>query len=133
MDGSEHSRWALQWAMNEAVARRVLLTVLSVHRPESVPHPEGDLDQERAARKVQALVDKAASNMSGPVPPITLRVIPGSPAAQLIAAGRYADLLVVGSRGTGGFGQLGPGSVSSQVAYDSSCPVVIIFRPWTAP
>ena len=44
-------------------------------------------------------------------------------------AGCYADLLVVGSRGSGGLGQLGVGSVSSQVACDAPCPVVIIFQP----
>lgn len=133
VDGSEHSRWALQWAMNRAVARHAPLTVLSVCYPKAITYPEDDLDQERAALKVQALVDKAATNLPGPAPPVTLRVIPGSPAAELIAAGRDADLLVVGLRGSGGFGQLGPGSVSSQVAYDASCPVVIVLQPQAAP
>ena len=69
------------------------------------------------------------SSQSGPAPPVTVQVIPGSPAAELLGAGRGADLLVVGSRGSGGLGRLGVGSVSSHVAYDAACPVVIIFSP----
>ncbi len=59
-------------------------------------------------------------------------MIPGSPAAELVDAGHDADLLVVGSRGSGGLGRRGLGSVSSQVAFDAPYPVVIIFQPLAA-
>ena len=81
------------------------------------------------AEEVQELVDQAMSSQSGPALPVTVQVIAGSPAAELLGAGYYADVLVVGSRGSGGRGQLGVGSVSSQVAYDAPGPVVIIFQP----
>ena len=74
-------------------------------------------------------MDQAVSSQSGPTGPVTVQVIPGSPAAELLSAGYHADPLVVGSRGSGGLSQLGVGSVSSQVAYDAPCPVVIIFQP----
>ena len=74
-------------------------------------------------------MDPAVSSESGPATPVTVQVIPGSPAAELLGAGQHADLLVVGSRGSGGLGQRGAGSVSSQVAYHSSRPVVIIVPP----
>ena len=56
-------------------------------------------------------MDQAVSSQSGPTPPVTVQVIPGSPAAGLINAGHDADLLVVGSRaaaawaGEGGLGE----------------------------
>jgi nucleotide-binding universal stress UspA family protein len=129
VDGSSQSRLALQWALSEAAARPALLTVLSVHDDRAATCTTGDLTQDQAAEEVQALVDQAVSGQSGSAPPVTVQVIPGSPAAELIDAGHDADLLVVGSRGSGGLGRRGVGSVSSQVAYDAACPVVIIFPP----
>jgi nucleotide-binding universal stress UspA family protein len=129
VDGSSHSRRALQWALSEAGARHAPLTVLSVRDDGAVSCTAGDLTQDQAAEEVQELVDQAVSSQSGPAPPVTVQVIPGSPAAGLLGAGHGADLLVVGSRGSGGLGRRGVGSVSSQVACDAACPVVIIFSP----
>ena len=132
VDGSPHSRRALQWALSEAAARHAPLTVLSVREERAITCTASDLTQDQAAEEVQELVDLAVSSQSGPAPPVAVQVIPGSPAAELLGAGHDADLLVVGSRGSGGLGQLGAGSVNSQVAYDSPCPVVIIFPPAAA-
>jgi hypothetical protein len=44
----------------------------------------GDLTQDQAAEEVQELVDQAVSSQSGPAPPVTVQVIPGSPAAELL-------------------------------------------------
>lgn len=129
VDGSSHSRRALRWALSEAAAQHAPLTVLSVRDDRAVTHTTGDLTQDQAAEEIQELVDQTVSSQSGPAPPVTVQVIPGSPAAELLGAGYYADLLVVGSRGSGGLGQLVVGSVSSQVAYEAPCPVVIIFQP----
>jgi nucleotide-binding universal stress UspA family protein len=52
--------------------------------------------------------------------------VEGSASAVLIAAASDADLLVVGSRGRGGFAELLPGSVSHQCAQHAPCPVVIV-------
>ena len=126
VDGSAESRRALHWAMHEAAARHAPLTVLSVRHYRTITYMEGDLGLDQMPREVQALVDKAVRSLCEPVPPVTVRVIPGSPASELTHAARGADLLVVGSCGSGGIGRLKLGSVTSQVAYDAPCPVVII-------
>jgi nucleotide-binding universal stress UspA family protein len=59
---------------------------------------------------------------------IERRVIEGAPAAVLVEESRGADLLVVGSRGCGGFAQLLLRSVSQQCAHHAECSVVIV-RP----
>ena len=107
VDGSSHSRRALRWALSEAAARHAPLTVLSVRDERTVTCTTGDLNQDQAAEEVQALVDQTVNSPSGPAPPVTVQVIPGSPAAELIDAGHDADLLVVGSRGSGGLGRRG--------------------------
>ena len=60
---------------------------------------------------------------------IERRVTEGSAAAVLIEASRDADLLVVGSRGHGGFTGLRLGSVSRQCVSHASCPVVVVPGP----
>jgi nucleotide-binding universal stress UspA family protein len=50
----------------------------------------------------------------------------GFPAKTLIDASEDSDLVVVGSRGGGGFGALFMGSVSSQVVHHAKCPVVVV-------
>jgi nucleotide-binding universal stress UspA family protein len=132
VDGSSHSRRALRWALSETAAQHATLTVLSVRDDRAVTCTTGDVNQDQAAEEVQALVEQTVNSKSGPAPPVTVQVIPGSPAAELVDAGHDADLLVVGSRGSGGLGRRGLGSVSNQVAFDAPCPVVIIFQPLAA-
>jgi nucleotide-binding universal stress UspA family protein len=60
---------------------------------------------------------------------IERRVVEGAPAAVLVDESREADLLVVGSRGLGGFSGLLLGSVSQQCAHHAACPVVIVRAP----
>lgn len=128
IDGSAHSQSALEWAMDEAAIRLAPLTVVSVRHWRAVSYTEGELNLDQAVEEVQALVDKAVSRRPGLMPAVITEVIVGSPAAELVAASRDADLLVVGSRGSGGLGRQGLGSVSSRAASEARCPVVIIFH-----
>lgn len=133
IDGSAHSGIALEWAMREAALRRVPVTVITA-QPVAASGWGGSLvfgaDRELAenARKAaQEMVDKAASSPAAPRPAdVTVRSVIGLPAAELIKASEDADLLVVGSRGAGGFARLTMGSVSTQVSHHAHCPVVIV-------
>ena len=107
VDGSSHSQRALRWALSEAAAQHAPLTVLSVRDDRAVTYTTGDLTQDQAAEEVQELVDQTVSSQSGQALPVTVQVILGSPATELIDAGHDAALLVVGSRGSGGLGRRG--------------------------
>jgi nucleotide-binding universal stress UspA family protein len=138
VDGSDHSRRALDWAMREAVKHHLTLTVMSIHPPAARPatsiywgvhsYPENSFDPELARAAVQQFVDKVAGEI-GQSPEITVSVGTGDVAEELVNASQDADMLVVGSRGGGGFARLLMGSVSSQVVHHASCPVVVIPGP----
>lgn len=133
IDGSAHSRRALEWAINEAAVRHAPLTVLTVHQAVvgwaggSVAFP-GDPDLTGQARKAaqeatdSALEKVAAANR----PSVTVEAVNGIPTEEILRAAADADLIVVGSRGAGGFTKLLLGSVSSQIVHHAHCPVVII-------
>jgi nucleotide-binding universal stress UspA family protein len=134
IDGSEHSQRVLGWAMREAALRQAPLTVLTVHQVAGshwtgnpVVYPEDRPVQEQARQAAEEAVAKAASQMGDARPPsVTVRAVSGLAARELIEASQDADLVVVGSRGGGGFGDLLMGSVSSQVVHHSACPVAVI-------
>jgi nucleotide-binding universal stress UspA family protein len=134
VDGSRHSRRALQWAVSEAATRHVPLTVLTVRQAVTgywggpVPYA-GDPELAAQARKeVQKETDDvldALDEASRP-PSVTVRAVTGLPVEELLAAAENADMLVVGARGAGGFKRLLLGSVSTHVTHHAPCPVVVI-------
>lgn len=133
IDGSAHSERSLEWAMKEAALRHAPLTVVAVHPVavsawtlNPITYPEDEPYVEKARTAAQENVDKVASRLGGERPDVTVRAVNGVPAEELIRAAEGADLLVVGSRGSGGFGQLRLGSVSSQVTHHAPCPVVVV-------
>ncbi len=134
MDGSAHSRAALDWAMREAGIRQTTLTVMTVVAAQANPWsgrplavPDEDETLQRARKAVDDAVAKSASEVSGPQPTsVTVSATVGYPAKTLVDASKDADLVVVGSRGGGGFNELLMGSVATQVGHHASCPVVIV-------
>ncbi len=132
IDGSPNSHVALAWAMREAALRHTPLTVLTVHptvsshatgNPVSFPGDAARVDEAR--RAAEEAVSKAAAEL-GQAPAVTVRAVNGYPAAELIGESRDADMVVVGSRGNGGFSRLLLGSVSTQVAHHATCPIVVV-------
>jgi nucleotide-binding universal stress UspA family protein len=134
VDGSEHSRRALDWAIREAGLRGAALTVLAVHQvagnhwtgnPEVYPADQPATEAVRRAAEDQ--VQKALSEAGEPGPAsVTVRAVSGLPAKELVNASSDADLVVLGQRGGGGFARLMMGSVSSQVVAHAASPVVVL-------
>ena len=133
VDGSGHSQRALERAMNEAAIRHVPLTVLTVHEAirgyfsGAAVYPDDPARTEQARTAAQAETDKVLAGLAGPRPDsVTVKAIHGFPVEELINAGKDADMIVLGSRGAGGFTRLMMGSVAGQVAQHAHCPVLIV-------
>ena len=133
VDGSGHSQRALERAMKEAAIRHVPLTVLTVHEAirgyygHMTTYPDDPERTEEARKAAQAETDKVLAGLEGSRPDsVTVKAVHGFPVEELIDAGKDADMLVLGSRGAGGFTRLMMGSVSSQVAQHAHCPVLIV-------
>lgn len=133
IDGSDHSRHALEWAAREAAIRQLPLTVLTVHQGVAgywttpVPYPGDPALTDQAGKMAQELTEgvlKQAGPGSQP-PSVMVRAVTGLPAQELLRASEGADMLVVGSRGAGGFKRLHVGSVCTQVTHHARCPVVV--------
>jgi nucleotide-binding universal stress UspA family protein len=133
IDGSSHSRRALEWAVKEAAIRRTPLTVLTVYPAMAgywgpVAYPRDPNLTEQARKLVQEEIDIALAGLgAGSRPPsVTVTARFGLPAEEILEAAQDADMVIVGSRGVGGFRKLLMGSVSSQVTQHAHCPVVVI-------
>ncbi|MBK9179666.1 MAG: universal stress protein [Acidimicrobiales bacterium] len=132
VDGSEGSLAALRWAHQEAKLRGDELDVVMVWtypyrgRRTGMSEPSDDMELE-AAQALEAAMDRFRAEL-GDDHSVAVhgRLVEGGPAAALLEAADGADLLVVGSRGHGGFASLLLGSVSHQVAHHAVCPVAII-------
>lgn len=133
VDGSGHSQRALEWAAKEAALRHSALNVVVVHqliRGYSGRPIEFGGEEEiatKAGEEAKAETDRAVAALGDSRPEsVNVQVRSGIPAEELLDAAKDADMIVLGSRGTGGFAQLMMGSVSAQVAHHAKCPVVII-------
>lgn len=139
IDGSSASPRVLRWALEEAALRGD--TVLAIHAylpldatwaalPEvALATIPPDTLESDARDRAQRILDEATSGLDTGVD-VVAKAVAGRPADVLIEASDGADLLVVGSRGRGGFRGLMLGSVSHQVVTHAVVPTVVIpIRP----
>ena len=133
IDGSESARLAARWAAGEAELRHVSLELVSAWDMPAYGFSFGaaaNIDDMLKALRMAAesrlaeAIDEVRAVSSGI--DVSTNVVEGQAAAVLVEAARGADLLVVGSRGLGGFRDLLLGSVSEQCANHAACPVVIV-------
>ena len=132
IDHSEGAKAALRFALAEARLRQATLRAVHAWKFDylGVPGIMGTLppgEYEALHSAAEAALNatlKEVDNAKGVE--VERRVVEGSPAAVLVEESRGADLLVVGSRGLGGFAQLLLGSVSQQCAHHAECPVMIV-------
>lgn len=129
IDGSEHSAKAVRWALAEARAHGATLDVVMAWHWGNQRHADPDArfdpsyNEESAAEALEAYLEAAIGDDRDQV---RARPVLDLPARALLDAGADADLLVVGSRGQGGFKGLLLGSVSQQIVTHAPCPVVVV-------
>lgn len=140
IDGSDHSVEALTWAVAEAKLRGASVEAMTTW---TFPIMTGDgmgggamigFDPAQLAEGARLTMETAIeagcpddTDRAG----IIRKVVEGGAGHVLTEASKGAELLVVGSRGHGGFAGVLLGSVSNQCAHHGHCPVVVV-RPTTA-
>lgn len=134
IDGSEGSKAALAWAIEEARLRQAPLTALTAWSIPPIAVAYGlasSIDEEfleSVRTAASGLLDDVLAGFDQEVEGIDLHTVvaEGRAVEVLVEASGDAELLVVGSRGLGGFKELLLGSVSHQCAQHARCPVVIV-------
>jgi nucleotide-binding universal stress UspA family protein len=130
IDHSTEANAALRFALEEARLRRA--KVLALHAIDAFgTYPSLAVDVSAVHRAAEELLGNVTNDVNGEADGVEIerRVVEGAPGAALVSESRGADLLVVGSRGHGGFAGLLLGSVSQQCANHAACPVVIVRLP----
>ncbi len=158
VDGSASSRAALHWAYRQAVRIGANLHISHVYAVDQADSPHlaslalttdrelanqltaaeehwreerGQRARDAAEHLVASLVSEVEDEPGDAT--ITEEVLLGERVAEtLVGRSRHADLLVVGSRGRGGFRGLLLGSVSQQCTHHAACPVVVVRAPEAA-
>lgn len=135
VDGSESSKDALRWAKVQADLTGAELVAVTAWSYPVASYPtlgtyvplNEDLDLEAESRSaLKALVKDTLGDVQ-----VTLEIIEGHPATALVDAAHDASLVVLGSRGHGGFVGALIGSVSQHVVSHAPCPVVVVRHPKT--
>ncbi len=127
VDGSDSARAALDWALGEARLRSGQVRLVSAWHYPVVGDAAGRAPDREAfgdhARQANAEALRRAADAGVEV---TGEVTEGHPADVLLQAADGADLLVVGSRGHGGFAGMLLGSVSNHIVQHARCPVLVV-------
>jgi nucleotide-binding universal stress UspA family protein len=136
VDGSPGGRAALLFALEDAARRGLPVEVVAAY---AEPDHWMDLyvlgaqamDQVRSAavERATAFVADVLPDGPQPPPPVRMRVEQASAADALVHAAHEGDLLVVGSRGHGGFASMLLGSVSMHCVLHAVCPVTVVHSP----
>jgi nucleotide-binding universal stress UspA family protein len=131
IDGSDASKHALRWAVEEADARGARIVAVhaydvQVPAPDAAPAPAIDLPglvteiHEGALRLVTSVVEEVVGEESD----VEATAVDAPAAEALLEAARDADLLVVGSHGAG-LAELLLGSVTLECVQHAPCPVLV--------
>ena len=131
IDGSDTSRHAFEWALDEARLRQATVDAVHAwHMPYSTAYPltfpvaDSGAVEEGAHAVLDRIVD--GGDARGLPRPVERIVAPGTAARVVLDVAQGADLVVLGSRGLGGFQGLLLGSVTQHVANHLVCPLVVL-------
>ncbi|WP_316528816.1 universal stress protein [Kitasatospora brasiliensis] len=133
VDGSDSSQRALRWAVRQAeLTHGVVVAVIAWEYPTYHGargwFPPASTDEAVLEGRARQEVARAVEQALGGTPPVEVRteVRYGTPAGALVEASRGAELLVVGSRGLGGFSGMLLGSVAQHCTRHATVPVVVV-------
>ncbi|CAO5238083.1 universal stress protein [Frankia sp. AgKG'84/4] len=130
VDGSPLSVEALRFAAREARLRGAVLRVVHAWTPVPVGYPAVyiGVDFDAAQKAARAVLDTCVAEGVGDRGDLAVEdlLVTGSATPALLSAAGDAQLLVVGSRGHGGFTELLLGSVSHQCLHHAPCPVAVV-------
>ncbi|MEU8146916.1 universal stress protein [Nonomuraea sp. NPDC048901] len=133
-DGSPFAESALEYALEQAGARRAPVRVVYGQRtPRLAPHPAGYgpfLTGAPGEEVAEIRLRLAPWHEKYPDVEVIESIVPGHPVPVLARASEKAALVVVGSRGLGGFASAALGSVSHGVLHRACCPVAVVQTPW---
>jgi nucleotide-binding universal stress UspA family protein len=135
VDGSDESRNALRFALDQARERSAPVRVVTAYYsprywalPVGMPIPINEQEiAHQVQEQTQALVDDLLAGDPAP-PKVDVAVVSGPPAKALVDSSRDADLLVVGHRGRGAFAKTTLGSVALQCVLHAPCTVTVVRR-----
>lgn len=129
-DGSSESERALNWAIDLAGKLRSDVVVVSVVKPPEFSPTISEIEEfyEDGEKYFRPLLNKVAEKVNSLSISLRTEILRGHPAESIVryAFDRRADLVVMGTRGTGGFKSLIIGSVAQKVVAYSKVPVVVI-------
>ncbi|MFC7326600.1 universal stress protein [Marinactinospora rubrisoli] len=134
VDGSEHGQRAARFAFDEARVRETRLVAICAWQPITAfassmgPVPAEVFNDESVAEAARTTLDEALADLRDAYPGVDVqaRVVRGHPVVALLEESTPADLIVVGSRGRGGFRGLLLGSVSQSVLHGAHGPVAVV-------
>ena len=136
VDGSAGARAALRFALQDAARRDVPVeAVIAYTPPEAWMDFDGlgtfqhDKAEAAAVEQAQAVIAEELRELPEPHPVVHVTAVLGSAADALIRESAGAELLVVGSRGHGGFSSMLLGSTSMQCVQHAPCPVTVVHSP----
>jgi nucleotide-binding universal stress UspA family protein len=127
VDGSDHSIAALRWAVDEGRQRHWAVHAIAAWEfPHALnPVTMMTVQPEPFVAEAQHALEHALAAVDAAGVDVTTEVVEGTAALRLAEESRDADLLVVGSRGRGGFAGLLLGSVSLHLVSHACCPVLV--------
>jgi nucleotide-binding universal stress UspA family protein len=132
VDGSEGANAALRWAAREAAMRGAVLEVVAAYiNPWRPGEPSDEITAmdpvfQEPRMEAERVLEQARAQLEPMDLTVETTAVDDAPGRALVRRSADADLLVVGTRGRGGFAGLLLGSVSQQAAHHAACPVVVV-------